>query len=295
MRGFTTGKPPDKPAGRRGGDERGTPEPNRPLPRGCASPPAPRSRPGRASWSSCGKAPEFPGEHPRAVERLSDELLDVLRRPVDLDALDRDLDEPGVLEQALQPLGRRQREHPGRVGSGGRVWPSLIMARPGIVAHGFSPPGPRRRPPPSPRASAPAASRAPRRRIDGEHDSPPAQDRVYARGPASRSTRARCANSTLSIPSRRPAPRRLPIILRESSLQTSVPPGLISSAARKPVSPGPAASSRTRCPGPSAACSIIQADTGIPNCRISSALLPHPFDARSHLSAFSARSVSGRG
>ena len=73
-----------------------------------------------------------------------------------------------------------------------------------------------------------------------------------------------------------------------ASVQMSVPPGRISSAARKPVSPGPAASSSTRWPGWSRACSSIHADTGIPNSRMRSACLPHPAAARSQRATISA-------
>ena len=56
----------------------------------------------------------------------------------------------------------------------------------------------------------------------------------------------------------------------------SVPPGWISSAARKPVSPMPAASSSTVWPGWGSIASTIQVETGIALLRSQSACASQP-------------------
>ena len=60
----------------------------------------------------------------------------------------------------------------------------------------------------------------------------------------------------------------------------SVPPGAMSSAARKPVSPGPAASSSTRWPGWGSIASTSQPETGRNAACIRSRCVPQPAAAR---------------
>src|ERR1700758_1764542 len=72
------------------------------------------------------------------------------------------------------------------------------------------------------------------------------------------------------------------------SLETSVP-GRMTSAAIRPVSPGPAASSSTRSPGASAAARIIASETGIPHSRTRSASRPQAPAAVSQASRLAAR------
>ena len=78
------------------------------------------------------------------------------------------------------------------------------------------------------------------------------------------------------IPSRSARAWAAVIISGTKSEEMSVPPGAICSAARKPTSPVPAASSSTSCPGWSPSASTIQTDTGIVTRAIASACALQP-------------------
>ncbi len=86
-----------------------------------------------------------------------------------------------------------------------------------------------------------------------------------------------CLKRTLRSPSASARSCATLSISGTKSEQISVPPGSISSAARKPVSPGPAASSSSVSPGCGPSASTIQVATGIVARRSWSARTPHPF------------------
>src|SRR3954454_1759524 len=72
-------------------------------------------------------------------------------------------------------------------------------------------------------------------------------------------------NSALSIPSSSARRRATSSISSEASVLISLPRGLTSSAPIRPVSPGPAASSRIVCPGWGSTWSTSQRDTAAPD------------------------------
>ena len=125
-----------------------------------------------------------------------------------------------------------------RVGSS--AWPSATSARSGSSPRGCA----RARPTPPARAgrrdAAPAASPA-ARRPGRRSASPPSGTGPRRRSAVGRSihSSSRRGNSTLSIPSSRARSRAISSIASAPSLEISDPPGMISSAARNPVSPGP--------------------------------------------------------
>src|ERR1700722_19165947 len=183
---------------------------------------------------------------------------------------------------------------PGPVGSGGSACPRATIVCEVIVAHGLRsglsqtanaalPPGRRTR-----LISCAAASGSTTSMIPQRHST--ASTAAVGRSIHSSSS---CANSTLSVPVCAARARATPSIASAPSLEIRVPPGRISSAAMKPVSPGPAASSSTRWPGCSASPSIIATETGIPHARTRSARLPHPWAADSHIWRLAARCSSG--
>ena len=129
----------------------------------------------------------------------------------------------------------------------------------GIVAHGFVlglvPHGQRRS---VRRGEAPDGTPA-MRRPDQASASPPSDTRSRRRSRSGgRSTRAGAGGTRRS---RSPAPAALILATLEHAFsgiaRDQLPSRLINSAAMKPTSPGPAASSSTRSPGCSSACSSI--------------------------------------
>ena len=91
------------------------------------------------------------------------------------------------------------------------------------------------------------------------------------------------------IPSRSARACATVIISGTKSEEMSVPPGAICSAARKPTSPVPAASSSTSWPGWSSSASTIQTETGIVAAAMRSACAPQPRACRPQRARLSLR------
>ena len=143
---------------------------------------------------------------------------------------------------------------PGSPGSGGGAEPAgdqlgaASMRHPRVLAR--APPRPRGRRRPA-GAQDPAGLAQRRRRVGEQHVAPAAQHAVDARPSAGRSTRRPSRwNSTLrDAELRARGTGGLDHRLGAVGADERARPGATSSAARKPVSPGPAASSSTRWPG----------------------------------------------
>ena len=205
---------------------------------------------------------------------------------------------PGVLEQLGQgTVGAESANGPGTSGSGGSAWPSSMSAlardrRPRVALRARPRRPARRGLRPAARAGSPA---------------PPPPGSTASMIPQRTSTASTLAvsrsihsssswrNSTLSMPASAARRRATSIIGSAPSLEMSVPPGLTSSAAMKPVSPGPAASSSTRWPGCRSSDSTIATETGMPQSRTRSARLPQPPAAVSHVSRVSGAQLLGVG
>ena len=159
---------------------------------------------------------------------------------------------PAVGEQLLEPVAvGAARTARARSGSAARTARARTASRPITESHGLCvgrvPDGQRQ-----PAAGAQDAARLAQRRlgVGQQHVAPAAEDAVDARRRTGRSTRppsARTRRSRGRAPRR--APRAASTIASAPSVLISLPPGRRSSAARRPVSPGPAASSRTVWPG----------------------------------------------
>ena len=100
-------------------------------------------------------------------------------------------------------------------------------------------------------------------------------------------------NSTLVICSSAARARATSIMPSETSLRIIVPMGCSSSAARSPVSPGPAASSSMRRPGCGSTRSTSHCETGSAAAWKTARCAPQPRAERSQRSVICARSASG--
>src|SRR5690242_19842625 len=100
-------------------------------------------------------------------------------------------------------------------------------------------------------------------------------------------------NSTLSRPSSSARRRATSSISCDASVLISLPPGRTSSAAISPVSPGPAASSRTVCPGCGSTWSTSHVDTTAADACIAARRRSQPAAAPPQRSRERARNSSG--
>ena len=190
-----------------------------------------------------------------------------------VERLDVDLGEAGLLEQLAHALGVAERERPGRRRGAGRRGEAALdqLARRAAAPTGCA----RSRPtPPARRArrgAARAGSRRAPRRGRPSACSPSGTARRRRSPPAGRSIRRSAPGTRRWSARARAARARAPSSIASAWSEMITPPvGATSSAASMPVSPSPAASSSTRSPGCGAIASIIQCDTGAPNSRISS-------------------------
>ena len=181
---------------------------------------------------------------------------------------------------------------PGASGSGRSIRPSSSALRPDAVIQSFSsgsahtataarPPGRRTR------AISPAAPSMSGTSISPQRHSTPSTDASASVSDAASST----ANETPSSPSSAARRRAASSISGATSVDRRCPPGRRRGSARKPVSPGPAASSRIVSPGFGSSSATSRSDTSCVADQISSRCRSQPAATERHASICSRGSM----
>ena len=197
--------------------------------------------------------------------------------------------------RAPPPAVPRRRAGTGRAprGRGARAKPSSSAARPGAVIQSFAsgsaqtasaarPPGRSTRWISRAAASMSGTSISPQRQSTPSNDASPSESAAASSTERTRLPRARAP---------RPAVPRPSTISGATSVDSSRPPGATSGAARKPVSPDPAARSRTASPGRGSSSSTIRSETGWLDVQMSSRRRSQPAATERQASTVSSRRV----